>query len=194
MDAVDQFCSSDPNHGFERLLSNHGEFLLAWLSKLFDGTSLDLEDVAQRSWYKAWLTRETFCARSPRLFKAWLFHIARNEALQDLRKRKVSDLPTDFDPVDDSMVEPTDRLDELEQRLNIMDSVSLTLGDPEFKNCLEQLKTVNESWFDALVSIILDEEGEETVLRKYQIDRPALSRRRWNAKQIIQKCMKETDA
>lgn len=193
---VDFFCHPDQSEhqfcGFERLMEMYHHFLINRLRKRFFSSNFDLdrlEEFAQRTWVKVWENRTSFCARTPRNFRSWLFTIGIREVLQDFRKKRPVAMPDDFDQQDSESIAPDQRVMEQEQRFAVHDALELSVGDDDLRKCLDRLKSESPKWFDALVSKILDDTAEDEILVKYSIDRPTLSRLRWKAAQKIKDCV-----
>lgn len=192
MDELEQFCGSDPQEGFHQLMKSYGGFLISYLSSRFLGGASDrgrVEDYSQQTWLKVWANRESFCASSPRNFRAWLFQIGFNEALQDIRRKRPNEIPEDFDQSDAVSDGPDQEVSKAEQSLKFRDRWGLQLNDHKLYRCMQQLKSTNERWYDALMSKVLGEAAEEEVLEKYKIERSTLYRWRYDAIQRLQPCM-----
>ncbi len=67
----------------------------------------EAEDVVQESFFKAYQTR--WQLRDPEKFPAWLFSIARNRALDIIRRRRTVPLPEDTEMIMDSHAEKPDQ-------------------------------------------------------------------------------------
>ena len=95
MDELDRARRGDPN-AFESLARAHERALYAHVARIL-GPGADAEDVVQDAFVSAWRSLSGFEGTS---FKAWLFRIARNRAIDVIRsQRRRSELP--LDPPDD---------------------------------------------------------------------------------------------
>lgn len=91
----------------------------------------DARDVTQDAFIKAWKHRGRYDASQE--FKAWIFGIARNAALDALRKRRsysFADLENDGeDGFADSVADPSPLPDELYESSRMMDALEEALGE-----------------------------------------------------------------
>lgn len=102
----------EQNQGIQHLLSKHGDKVLSVLrAKFRDSLDWDeIQDVFSEALLIVWKKRDTFdeqCALLP-----WFMKIARNCALQRLRRRKITsvELPNDLES-DDPLPEESDHLE-----------------------------------------------------------------------------------
>lgn len=77
-------CQIGDEHAFERLFDRHHVRVLYYLRGLVG--AVDADDVLQRVWLKVY--RKIGGLERPEAFRAWLYRIARNEAISRLRKRR----------------------------------------------------------------------------------------------------------
>jgi DNA-directed RNA polymerase specialized sigma24 family protein len=144
----------------------------------------DARDAVQNAWILAYTKRGSFCANSERNFKGWFIAIAKNCGRLFHRERKkwgnIDVIPDNFDlsdpsdPFDDDYFESLD--EESEPKIDIR------------QFCVDQLREHRLKWFEALESLVLGEEAEQELMRKYQIDAAELYRWRWRGKQFVTNC------
>jgi RNA polymerase sigma-70 factor, ECF subfamily len=102
---------------FHELHKRHTPSLLAYLAGRCP-PSLALADVVQEVWMRLWKCRTT--AFDGREVRGWLFKTAKNLLIDDRRKRRLAQMPDEFDPPAPSaqIDEPTDpRLEHLRECL-----------------------------------------------------------------------------
>ncbi len=101
------------------------------------GTNADAEDVAQETFVKAWRTIDRY--KLTNTFKAWLFQIARNTAIDRLRKKKIN-VFSDFEdaegknPLVDSLSDPETLPETLiakAEEQHLLDSGLMSLSPPD---------------------------------------------------------------
>jgi len=81
---------------FEELQHAHGANLIAFLASR--GTEANLcDDIAQEVWIKAFVRRHQFQGGS---FRAWLFQAAKNQRIDEARRRRPVEMPPTFDAPD----------------------------------------------------------------------------------------------
>src|SRR2546430_7179890 len=83
MDELDRARRGDPN-AFESLARAHERALYSHVARIL-GPGADAEDVVQDAFVSAWRSMAGFEGTS---FKAWLFRIARNRAIDVIRAHK----------------------------------------------------------------------------------------------------------
>lgn len=81
---------------FEELQQAHGANLIAFLASR--GTESNLcDDISQEVWVKAFRHRHQFQGGS---FRAWLFQAAKNQRIDESRRRLPAEMPATFDAPD----------------------------------------------------------------------------------------------
>src|SRR5688500_13103350 len=88
----------DPNAAFDALYTRHAA---RWPAFLRDGFPAVADDVAQEAWTRLFACLRRGESRELTNFRAWLFRIASNVALDDVRKTRTVPL--------DEVAEPPDR-------------------------------------------------------------------------------------
>lgn len=71
---------------FELLVQRHLKLVYSFVFR-FVGNEKDAEDIVQETFIKAWKNLKNYSRQSSR-FKTWLMHIARNTAIDYLRKKQ----------------------------------------------------------------------------------------------------------
>jgi RNA polymerase sigma factor (sigma-70 family) len=100
-DDLDRARRGDP-HAFDSLARAHERALYSHVARIL-GPGADAEDVVQDAFVSAWRSMAGFEGTS---FKAWLFRIARNRAIDVIRAQKRrAELP--LDPPDDDGSDPS---------------------------------------------------------------------------------------
>jgi RNA polymerase sigma-70 factor (ECF subfamily) len=112
-------CQLGDRSAFEELIAHYQPRLSRFLGTLLvDRTGLD--DVAQEVWIDVF--RDVPKLAEPRAFLAWLYRIARNRALQSLRRRRRSPAPLDVedvaDPEESSIDLGSDQAEALQKAMN----------------------------------------------------------------------------
>ncbi len=132
------------NLAFEQLLGKYLKPIYGFLYTLIrDSTQVD--DVAQETFIKAWKNLSKFDRK--RSFKTWLFAIAKNSALDYLKKKK--SLPFSFfedaegnssleektadDMLGNEILEKADLAKEIEQKLELLSEDYKTILDLRYK-------------------------------------------------------------
>lgn len=101
---------------FDALVRAHMGAVYSFVFR-FVGTSHDAEDITQETFFKAWRYLHSYSSASSQ-FKTWLLRIARNTAIDHLRKKKTIPFST-FDKEDGSnpMLDIPDDVDSAEEEL-----------------------------------------------------------------------------
>src|SRR5436309_5765 len=84
---------SDDRHAFGELVRRHQSSVRATLRKLAGGNTAQADDLAQETFLLAYRNLKSF--RQDAKFSTWLYRIAYNAFLADLRKTKELPLPDD---------------------------------------------------------------------------------------------------
>ena len=88
---------TDPN-AFAVLMRRYEDKLLRYLRRSFGVTEEDGEDILQNAFIKAYQHLNGYDATLP--FSSWMYRISRNEAIDLMRKRKVTLVPIETDDDD----------------------------------------------------------------------------------------------
>ncbi len=110
-DLVTRFREAGDRDALDQLFHRHRAALLGFLVGLV-GDAQDGEDVAQRTLLKAY--RSLASLRDPKLFRAWLYRIARNEGARLLKQNQRSRVAPA--PLDEIAAREADLFGELERR------------------------------------------------------------------------------
>ena len=86
---------SDDRHAFGELVRRHQSAVRATLRKLTGGNAALADDLAQETFLLAYRNLKSF--RQEAKFSTWLYRIAYNAFLADMRKMKEQPLPADAD-------------------------------------------------------------------------------------------------
>lgn len=86
---------TDDRHAFGELVRRHQSQVRATLRKLTNGNAALADDLAQETFLLAYRNLKSF--RQEAKFSTWLYRIAYNVFLGDMRKTKESQLPEDMD-------------------------------------------------------------------------------------------------
>ncbi len=84
-------------HSLEALIHRHLRSVYNFVIR-FTGNAVDVDDIVQDAFVKAWKSIKRF--DSDKSFRVWLFAIARNTAIDVLRKKKMP-VVSDFETGDD---------------------------------------------------------------------------------------------
>jgi RNA polymerase sigma-70 factor (ECF subfamily) len=90
---IERYLAHGDDVALRELFSRHTDAVYGFLARYL-GSPSDAEDIAQEAFVKAWQNLKKFDPEKK--FRTWLFSIARNAAVDHLRKRK-SIAFTDFD-------------------------------------------------------------------------------------------------
>ena len=80
-----ELCKKEDDAAFQELMRRHMSHIYNF-SRQYVRTAEDAEDIAQDTFFKVWKNARTF--KKGRAFKPWLFTIARNTALDFIKKKK----------------------------------------------------------------------------------------------------------
>ncbi|KKW23916.1 MAG: RNA polymerase, sigma-24 subunit, ECF subfamily [Candidatus Kaiserbacteria bacterium GW2011_GWB1_52_6] len=84
-DLIAAYLNGDED-AFTRLVERHLKSVYSFTLR-FVGSQSDAQDIVQESFFKTWKNLKRYSSQSAS-FKTWLMHIARNTAIDFLRKRK----------------------------------------------------------------------------------------------------------
>lgn len=150
-------CLNGDENSLRYLIDRHLKAVYNFVYRLV-GNKQDSEDVVQESFLKVWKNLKKY--KKNLNFKTWLFKIARNAAIDFLRKKKdvalsVFENDDDSNFLIDNLVDPEplpDELIDLAERKKILDN-ALSLISPLYKEVL-LLHYVNCLTFDEIGKIL----------------------------------------
>lgn len=103
----------DPDAAFDALYSRHATRLLAFLRDRFPTIA---DDAAQEAWARLFACLRRGESRELTNFRAWLFRIASNVALDEIRKPRTLPLDASAEPPDRGQDVPIERLLDSERK------------------------------------------------------------------------------
>ena len=113
---IARFCAGD-GHALEQLIDHYGGELLAFAgSKVARHESAD--DLAQEVWMKIWANRAKFDGNN---FRAWMYKIANNHLLDQMRRKRLNNIPEGYDLAMPEWDPEDSRIDALRECLQQLD-------------------------------------------------------------------------
>ena len=106
MSSAEQVPDPREEPAFAALVERHRSELQVHCYRML-GSLEDAEDLVQEAFLRAWRGRERFGAGGRFLFRAWLYRIATNACLDELRTRSRRVMPPDVAPAADPTVLPS---------------------------------------------------------------------------------------
>jgi len=193
-EAVGEFCEAATyGRGFAALQRLFATDLEAFLAK-FVISGVDVDAVSQESWIKVMERRDAFCSDARKNFRAFLLKIAKNKALEELRKRRPGEFPPDFD-IPDAIADPS-AVTDFDGKVRIAHDGEkgaeflMVVTDPDLKFCLDKLQEGSSAEFDALVSQVFGFEAELVVMDKHVIkSRKKFLAVRNRGRTMVKKCL-----
>lgn len=92
-------CQTGDPAAFTELVARYGPRLAYFLRKMLPGGATAAEDALQDVWLD--VHRHLPRLADPKAFRAWVYRVARNRALRDLRRHPLQPLPPDPDALPD---------------------------------------------------------------------------------------------
>ncbi len=154
---------------FNTLYDRHAPFLLAFL-KVRVASQISASDIAQETWMRAWQKIPTHFDGSH--FRGWLFQIAKNLLMDELRKKSTTSLNEDIDIADKQ--DTTQVYIQQEEKTQLQD-------------CMNQLDETRQS----IVKLRLAGESHREISEHLNLEYNTVQTRFHRAKQFLEDCVNQ---